>query len=215
MARNKYPEVTVEKILEVSQRLFMEKGYDDTTIQDIVNELGGLTKGAIYHHFKSKEEIMDALGEKMFFDNNPFTIVKQRKELNGLQKMREVIKINHADVDRAEISKHSLPVLKNPRILAGMIDTDRRLIAPLWLALIEEGQRDGSIHTHYAKELSELLPLLTNLWLAPSVYPASAVEIMNKFLCICTMLEAMGVPLIDDEIKELADHYFKEIVAAE
>ena len=42
MARNKYPEVTVEKILEVSQRLFMEKGYDNTTIQDIVNELGGL-----------------------------------------------------------------------------------------------------------------------------------------------------------------------------
>ena len=49
MARNKYPEVTVEKILEVSQRLFIEKGYDNTTIQDIVNELGGLTKGAIYH----------------------------------------------------------------------------------------------------------------------------------------------------------------------
>ena len=44
MARNKYPEVTVKKILEVSQRLFMEKGYDNTTIQDIVNELGGLTK---------------------------------------------------------------------------------------------------------------------------------------------------------------------------
>ena len=55
MARNKYPEVTVEKILEVSQRLFMEKGYDNTTIQDIVNELGGLTKGDMYHHFKSKE----------------------------------------------------------------------------------------------------------------------------------------------------------------
>ena len=63
MARNKYPEVTVEKILEVSQRLFMEKGYDNTTIQDIVNELGGLTKGAIYHHFKSKEEIIDALSD--------------------------------------------------------------------------------------------------------------------------------------------------------
>ena len=46
MARNKYPEVTVEKILEVSQRLFMEKGYDNTTIQDIVNELGGLTTRA-------------------------------------------------------------------------------------------------------------------------------------------------------------------------
>lgn len=92
MARNKYPEITVEKILEVSQRLFMEKGYDNTTIQDIVNELGGLTKGAIYHHFKSKEEIMDALGEKMFFDNNPFTLVKERKDLNGLQKCVRLLK---------------------------------------------------------------------------------------------------------------------------
>ena len=72
MARNKYPEITVEKILDVSQRLFLEKGYDKTTIQDIVDELGGLSKGAIYHHFKSKEEIMDALGDKMFFNNNPF-----------------------------------------------------------------------------------------------------------------------------------------------
>ena len=54
MARNKYPEITVEKILEVSQRLFMEKGYDNTTIQDIVNELGGLTKGAIYHQVERR-----------------------------------------------------------------------------------------------------------------------------------------------------------------
>ena len=215
MARNKYPEVTIEKILDASQRLFMKKGFDDTTIQDIVNELDGLTKGAIYHHFKSKEEIMDALGEKMFFANNPFTLVKRRKDLNGLQKMREVIKINHADVDRAEISKQSLPVLKNPRILAGMIDTDRRLIAPLWLELIEEGQHDGSIQTNYAKELSELLPLLTNLWLAPSVYPASTGEMMNKFLCICTMLEAMGVSLLDDEIRNMVDHYFKQLTATE
>lgn len=61
MARNKYPEVTVEKILEVAERLFGEKGYDDTTIQNIIDGLGGLTKGAVYHHFKSKEEILDAL----------------------------------------------------------------------------------------------------------------------------------------------------------
>ena len=51
MARNKYPEQTVEKILEVSLKLFSEKGYEKTTMQDIVNALG-MSKGAIYHHFK-------------------------------------------------------------------------------------------------------------------------------------------------------------------
>ena len=55
MSRNKYPEETVNLILDVSQRLFIEKGYDNTTIQDIIDELGGLTKGAIYHHFSSKQ----------------------------------------------------------------------------------------------------------------------------------------------------------------
>ncbi len=97
MARNKYPEITVEKILEVSQRLFLTKGYDNTTIQDIVDELGGLTRGAIYHHFKSKEEIMDALTNKMFREKNPFDTVKNQKDLNGLQKMKMAMSLNQSE----------------------------------------------------------------------------------------------------------------------
>ena len=60
MARNKHPEETVNLILDVAFRLFMEKGYEHTSIQDIINQLGGLSKGAIYHHFKSKEDILIA-----------------------------------------------------------------------------------------------------------------------------------------------------------
>ena len=71
MARNKYPEVTQEKILDAAKRLFLTKGYENTTIQDIVAELGGLTKGAVYHHFKSKEDIIDAIGTRMFLASNP------------------------------------------------------------------------------------------------------------------------------------------------
>ena len=211
MARNKYPEVTVEKILEVSQRLFLEKGYDNTTIKDIVNELGGLTKGAIYHHFKSKEEIIDALGEKLFFENNPFSIVQNQKHLNGLQKMREVIKLNHIDVDRAELRKQSIPLLKNPRLLAELADTNRKLIAPHWLQLIQEGIEDGSIQTEYAKELSELLPLLTNFWLIPSVYPATSEELISKFAFIKYLLDSMKLPIIDDEIIDIVQSYLEHL----
>ena len=39
MARNKHPEETVEKILAVSAKLFMEKGYEHTTLQDIIDDL--------------------------------------------------------------------------------------------------------------------------------------------------------------------------------
>ena len=97
MARNKYPEETVERILDAAQRLFLEKGYDQTTIQDIVDQLGGLTKGAVYHHFKSKEEILNAVGDRMFQQNNPFEAVRGRTDLNGLQKLREAIRLNQSD----------------------------------------------------------------------------------------------------------------------
>lgn len=201
MARNKYPEITVEKILEVSQRLFLTKGYDNTTIQDIVDELGGLTRGAIYHHFKSKEEIMDALTDKMFHEKNPFDIVKNQKDLNGLQKMKMAMSLNNSDKEKVNLSLQAIPILKNPRILAGIIESNRQVLSPFWLELLTEGNKDGSIHTDYAKELSELIPLL-DLWLTPSIYPATSEEMYHKFLFIKELLDKMGLPLIDDENME-------------
>lgn len=205
MARNKYPEITVEKILEAAKKLFLEKGYENTTIQDIVNELGGLTKGAIYHHFRTKEDIICALSDKMFSDNNPFAIVKQRKDLNALQKMREVIKLNQTNTEEKQVNIQALPLLKNPRIFAEMMESNRRYLSPLWLELIEEGISDGSIKTEYAKEIAELIPLLGDVWLYPVVYPATEQEILHKFLFFKEVLEKMGVPVIDDDLVELLE----------
>ena len=65
MARNTPPEQTVQKMRDVSLKLFGEKGDEKTTIQDIVDALG-MSKGAIYHHFKSKDDIIEALGCLLF-----------------------------------------------------------------------------------------------------------------------------------------------------
>lgn len=54
MARNKYPEETRNLIIDTAARLFVEKGYEHTSIQDIINNLGGLSKGAIYHHLNQR-----------------------------------------------------------------------------------------------------------------------------------------------------------------
>ncbi len=214
MARNKYPEITVEKILRAAQKLFLEKGYDNTTIQDIVDELNGLTKGAVYHHFKSKEDIMDALGDKMFFDHNPFEEIRNRKDLNGLQKMRTAMLLNLSDRERVEITRQAIPIMKNPRILAGTIETNRRVLSPIFQELIEEGNRDGSITTQYAKELAELLPLL-DIWIMPSIYPANGGEIKRKLELVSEMYHAAGLPLFDEEVINKIVNVVKEGYLAE
>lgn len=210
MSRNKYPEETVERILDTAQRLFLEKGYEQTTIQDITDNLGGLTKGAIYHHFKSKEEIIDAVSDRMFFSNNPFEAVRERKDLNGLQKLREAIRLNQSDQERTNLTIQSIPVCKNPRLLMEMINSNRKILTPYYQELLEEGNRDGSIHTEYAKEIAELMPLLTSLWMLPSVFPGAKEDMRHKFLFIGEMLDKMGVPLFDQEILQIVDEFFDQ-----
>ena len=211
MSRNKYPEVTVEKILDAAERLFLERGYEHTTIQDIVDELGGLTKGAVYHHFKSKEEILDAVSDRMFFRNDPFEAVRSRTDLNGLGKLREAILIYNADEESAELTRQTIPISKNPRLLVEMLISNRRVLTPRYLELIEEGIADGSIRTEYAREISELLPLLTSLWLLPSIYPATKEQMRRKFDFIGDMLGRMGLPIFDGEIRAVVNKFFDRL----
>ncbi len=179
MARpvKKTPEEWRKEILNAAQNLFISKGYEETSISEIMDMVGG-AKGMFYRCFQSKEEVMYALGNQMFFEDNPFEAVKGRDDLNGLQKIRLLLTLNQSDAERNQINMQAVPILKDPHILAAAVAENRRVLTPLWLELLEEGKRDGSIKTEYTKELSELLPLI-NFWLMPSVFPATEEEPMS------------------------------------
>ena len=67
MRRHKEPEVRKGELLDAAQKLFVEKGYAKTTVTDILN-VHGLSKGVFYYYFKSKEEVMDAIIQRMVDD---------------------------------------------------------------------------------------------------------------------------------------------------
>ena len=58
-ARAAQAERTRKQILETAQRLFNEHGYDATSLQMIADEMG-LTKAAVYYHFRAKTDILHA-----------------------------------------------------------------------------------------------------------------------------------------------------------
>lgn len=198
-----------EDILNAAQELFISKGYEETSISDIMNATGG-AKGMFYQCFQSKEEVMQELGNQMFFQHNPFDAVKKRTDLNGLQKIRELLIFNQSDTERNQINIQAISILKDPHILAAAVEGNKRVLTPLWFELLEEGKKDGSIQTDYVKELSELLPLI-NFWLMPSVYPATAEEIRHKYQFIIKVLSFMGLPLIDDEMSAIAEKFLADI----
>ena len=212
MARpvKKTPEEWRREILKAAQTLFISKGYEETSISDIMDMAGG-AKGMFYRCFQSKEEVMYALGNQMFFENNPFEAVRERDDLNGLQKIKLLLALNRFDTARNQVNREAIPILKDPRILAAAVGENRRVLTPLWLELLEEGKRDGSIKTEYTKELSELLPLI-NFWLIPSVFPATGEELHHKFRFVTEVLAHMGLPLYDDGTASFTEKFISDIM---
>lgn len=211
MARpvKKTPDEWRKEILNAAQKLFASKGYEETSISDIMEMVGG-AKGMFYRCFQSKEDIMHALGNQMFFENNPFDAIKERNDLNGLQKIKLLLVLNQSDEDRNQLNMQAIPILKDPQILAAVVEENRRVLTPLWLELLEEGKNDGSIKTEYAKELSELLPLI-NFWFMPSVFPATEEELHSKYHFVMEVLDHMGLPIFEDEVVSFTEKIIADI----
>lgn len=130
--------------------------------------------------------------------------------MNGLQKIRSLLALNQSNAERHQINIQAIPILKDPHILAAAVGENRRVLTPLWLELLEEGKKDGSIKTEYTKELSELLPLI-NFWLMPSVFPATEEELHHKYRFVTEVLTHMGLPLYDDDTMSFTEKFINDI----
>ena len=117
MARNRNSHETRKKILEVSKNLFLEKGFDNTSIKDIIDGLGGLTKGVIYHHFDSKYDILQTI----ISENNQEILNYNWRGNTGLEKIQNSLMDSFSNFEHqrlvysASVSYTHLDVYKRQR----------------------------------------------------------------------------------------------------
>ncbi len=211
MARNKYPEETVEKILSVSMRLFLEKGYEHTTLQDITDQLGGLTKGAIYHHFKGKEDILVALADRMGEETERrMSAIRDDPSLNGLEKLRAMFRDSFRNPDQTRMYSVAPNLLSNTRFLAIILRDIVEEVVPRFVGVVmREAVEDGSVQTDYPEELGEAMLILSNLWLNPMIYAASPEKARRRIDCYDQILRSMGMDLLDEGLKTAWEDYAK------
>ena len=212
MARNKYPEQTVKSILDAAQELFIEHGYEHTSLQDIINKTK-LSKGAIYHHFASKEEIFVAMVKRIGEDNAEILAkVRDDKSLNGYEKLKAIFKAAIFNTNRDILLTAAPNLLENPRLLAMQFRDIFDVVVPDFiLPILQEAIVDGSIQTDYPKELAEAMMILANLWLNPLVHETEESDIERKCIAMNKMLIGLGVDLIDDEMIARYKQYCKQI----
>mgnify|MGYP002511804442 FL=1 len=204
MARNKHPEETVQLILDVAFRLFMEKGYERTSIQDIIDRLGGLSKGAIYHHFKSKDDILMAVTDRMTAQSNQMLAdIRDCGNLSGREKLKRIFKESISRPVQNDIFTVAPNFHDNPKLLFSLLHDTIDEVAPNYiLPIIRQGIADGTIETEYPEQLAELILLAANVWMNPMIFDSSVEESCRKFMVFGQMLRGFGLDIVDDEILE-------------
>ena len=203
MARNKHPEQTVQLILDTATRLFLQKGYDETTLQDIIDATK-LSKGAIYHHFASKEAIIIAVVDRMGdFNSAVLAEIRDRKGLTGAEKLREMFRTSITLSFQGKIL-HMLPFLiEHPQFMALQMQSILGEAAPDYvLPVLREGIADGSIQTEHPEELSEVLLILSDLWLHPILRPSTPEQVQARCAFFNQFTRQYGFELLDEDLIE-------------
>lgn len=90
--REKQAVETIADIMRESEKLFIEKGFEKTTVKEIAEKCG-MTKGALYHHFKSKEDVLEKLlishHEKLLSLVEP---IISDENMGSIEKIKKVIR---------------------------------------------------------------------------------------------------------------------------
>ena len=206
MVRNRNPHETRKKILEVSKDLFLKKGFDNTSIQDIINGLGGLTKGVIYHHFESKQEILQSIIK----ENNQEILNYNWRGDTGLEKIQNSLMDAFSNFEQQRLVYSASIKLRSPRLLGEQYLSLFSDFLPEIRERVYEGVKDESIKTEYPEELADLIVLTLNIWIGFQISVYSVEELKRKMKFIKLSFDGLGVHLISDEmmgvIFQLFDH---------
>lgn len=147
--REKQKEETVADILRVSEELFHKQGYEKTTIQNIA-ERCGLSKGALYHHFRSKEEVLEKICYLQYiFLKETFLPIIGNSELSMMEKMQQIMTIARssqmntasASFSRNESSKSN--IIQNAALDKLFNDYGEKVYIEIFAPLLNEGKDKG------------------------------------------------------------------------
>lgn len=195
---------TKQYILETAMRLFAEKGLENVKVEDVVAEVG-VTRGAFYHYFKSREELIGSVMYKSFECDNPYLLADKQKGLNALEKLRFVAKLSlrsHLDTSYS-MSAQMKKLANNPVVFKNEMIFQVNVMATYIEKLLIEGNKDGSMNVVFPKQASQTIALLTASWLSPYAFEVSYEEYVDKILFFEQLSTSLGVPVMDEEMKEI------------
>jgi len=145
-----------DELLAIAAGLFAEKGFKNTTVRDIA-EASGILSGSLYHHFDSKEsmvdEILSSFQEQLFADYDAVL----RSDADARTKIEQAVRLSFRAIHE---HRHEVAIFQNEADYLGGFDRFAYLAErnaqsrDVWITLLTEGVASGALRADLDIELT-------------------------------------------------------------
>ena len=189
----KEADIRKNEILDAAEILFTEKGYDNTSVTDIMNAVG-IAKGTLYHHYKSKEDILNALIKRQTDDI--FLSAKKiadDKSIPVKERMIRTILALHVDTEQME-EQTMMEQLHRPQNTL-MHEKTKKIIfegvPPILSGIVMEGVEQGIFQTRYPLECMEMALCYLDVVLDDDIFELTREQGQRKIQAFIYHLERL------------------------
>lgn len=156
-----------KEFIETAIELFQTKGYERTSINDILKAIN-VTKGAFYYYFSSKEELLDAIIEYLTHEMQTLTkVISHNENLSSVAKLENIFHdSNQLRKDNALMYRQLYDLQRKDenayiakKFMQNILNTNVKYIQ----AIIEQGMEEGIFNMTNPKEMAELYIRMTSL----------------------------------------------------
>ena len=207
-----------EAFVEAAQRLLETKGYEQVTIQDLLDDVGA-SRGAFYHYFDSKQALLEAVIDRMV-DAGLASVepIVQDPDLPAADKLVRVFSgIGRWKTDRKELILAFLDVWLSDDHAVVREKFRRKLVtrfAPTLSTIVRQGIEEGSFHVESPDATARVLMMLlqglqeeaTDLFVASQAGAVGFDEVVAKFASYSSAFERVlgvetgSISLVDQSI---------------
>ena len=158
----KHPDIRRAELLDRASALFVQHGYDNVSLNDLIAAIG-VSKGAFYHWFPSKDELITALAERSARDQ--FAAIEEAiarcggtalDRLNALLQAGFDVKMRMGAPDHLA-AMVSLLRPENAHLYGRIVAVSEDLVRPLLARVISDGVREGVFHTFDADGVADMI----------------------------------------------------------
>lgn len=156
----KDPEVRRKEFIEAARELFMEKGFDQTSISDITSKVG-MSHGSFFYYFKSKNDMMKAVIYSITCDWKRLLgdLIADNK-LTALQKMQTILTITIREQRTKRDINEFFQKEGNATMYREYKEKSQQVIIPLITHIVEQGVEEGKFNIEFPKETVEYIGII-------------------------------------------------------